>query len=514
MDRSSKSGWGCWRVIAALAWLGCATAWAAPPRIEVQFSDKLGCATYSGRVYLVITERAGRDPLEAVDWFDPERFYAREVEDWAAGDTLTFDAGHSRGFPDALDDLPAGNYWARAAVDLNGHSWDPIRAPGNAISSVVSFTHDPTDPPLVRMLVRQKLPGLRLVDTRYVKYVELTSDRLSRFHGRDVVQRAAVQVPPEYYTEPDRRFPTLYVIPGFTSTIRDARGYLTIMDSMLQSVQMSVVIVFLDADCATGHHVFADSDNNGPRGTALVRELIPHLEQRFRLIPQAGARYVTGISSGGWSSLWLQVAHADAFGGCWAISPDPVDFRSFMRVNIYEPGANMLRDEVGEPRMLSRAGLFGPPIELEEFARGEVVLGRGGQFYSFDAVFSPRGDDGRPRFMWDRQTGAINREVAEQWKRYDIRQVLTSKWATLEPKLRGKLYLYCGGRDEFYLDEPFALLRDALRELGSDAHIELLPNCGHGLLPPTTMLEIGRQMRAQFAGWSTSRATATQPAGG
>jgi hypothetical protein len=266
---------------------------------------------------------------------------------------------------------------------------------------------------------------------------------------------------------------------------------------LIKSVGLEAVMIYLDADCPTGHHVFADSANNGPCGAALVEELIPHLERELRLIRDADARYVTGSSSGGWSSLWLQVTYPDTFGGVWCFSPDPVDFRAFICGDAYDPNTNLLYDEQGNPRAVSRAGLFGPPIVLRDFVRLEHVVGRGGQFYSFDAVFGPRGLDGHPRFAWDRQTGRLDPEVVEHWKQYDICRLVEQNWNTLGPALQGKLYLYCGDQDEFYLDRAFVKLQAALRSLGSDAHTELIPG-GRHMLPPHVMIRAFGQMKAHF----------------
>jgi S-formylglutathione hydrolase FrmB len=268
---------------------------------------------------------------------------------------------------------------------------------------------------------------------------------------------------------------------------------------------MEMLYVVLNPDCRTGHHVFAASDNNGPCGEALVKELIPYIEAKYRALGTPAGRLLTGHSSGGWSSLWLQITYPDFFGSVWSTAPDPVDFRDFQRINIYKPGANMFVDEEDRPRPLARikskAVLFYKP-----FSDMEVVMGHGGVLQSFEAVFSPRGSDGRPRPLWDRTTGRIDPEVAKAWERYDIRLVLERNWKTLGPKLAGKLHVYMGDQDTFYLEGAVVLLKEALAKLGSDAVVELFPGKDHGSLMDKTLRErIAKEMAASVRGHEGER---------
>ena len=165
-----------------------------------------------------------------------------------------------------------------------------------------------------------------------------------------------------------------------------------------------------------GHHVFADSANNGPVGRALIEEFIPAFDRQYRSIADPRARFLNGHSSGGWSSLWLQVTYPDSFGGVWSTAPDSVDFRDFQRIDLYEPGVNMYVDEQGTG---DRSRCDGDRVLLwyDDFAWMEHVLGYGGQLHSFEAVFSPRGDDGRPLLLFDRETGEVDPAVARSWER-------------------------------------------------------------------------------------------------
>jgi pimeloyl-ACP methyl ester carboxylesterase len=332
----------------------------------------------------------------------------------------------------------------------------------------------------VRLTIDQVVKETPFKETTRVKRVDIESKLLTAFHGKPTRMRAGVVLPKSYKDRGDRRYAVVYEIPGFGGNHRDfafgrERGNATEVGGI------DMIWVVLDPDCRLGHHVFADSANNGPWGKALVEELIPAIDKKFATVGKPEARFLTGHSSGGWSSLWLQVTYPDVFNGVWSTAPDPVDFRDFQRVNIYKPGINLFTDEDGKARPLARSG-DKPVLFYKGFSDMEAVMGRGGQLYSFEAVFSPRGRDGKPRQLWDRKTGAVDAEVARSWEKYDIRLVLERNWKTLGPKLRGKLHVYVGDKDTFYLDGATVLLKQSLTKLGSDAVVEVFPGRHHGNL--------------------------------
>jgi len=180
-----------------------------------------------------------------------------------------------------------------------------------------------------------------------------------------------------------------------------------------------------------------------------VTEWLPEFERRFRSVAAPHGRFVTGHSSGGWSSLWVQVSHPDVFGGVWSTAPDPIDFRDFSRIDVYRRGENAYRDPAGHRRPIARKGESEVRLWLDDFDHMETVLGPGGQMQSFEAVFSPRGDHGAPRPLWSRTTGEIDPVTARAWEAYDINLVLERNWPTLGPKLRGKLHIHMGEIDTF-----------------------------------------------------------------
>lgn len=463
-----------------------------PLSVQLSFSKKVAAEPFTGRVFLI----ASRSPISGApprqSWFKPFPFFAQDVRDWRPDEPLTFQPQHA--FPMTLDKLPAEKFYLQAVMDRDQGSQNCLTAPGNLYSkSVMLDPKAPTSGPLTFVL-DEVVPDRSFKETERVKLAELDSKLLSQFHGKPIKLRAGVVLPKSFASEPSRKYPVVYEIPGFGGDHFGAFGAATRKATDVGDVEM--IHVVLDPNCRLGHHVFADSDNNGPCGQALIEELIPLIEAKFRGLGKPAGRFVTGHSSGGWSSLWLQVTYPDFFGGVWSTSPDPVDFRDFQKVNIYMLKTSLFTDDKGERRPLARMG-GKPALYYKPFSDMEVVMGRGGQLFSFEAVFSPRGPDRQPLKLWDRQSGAVDPNVAEAWRRYDIRLILEQNWPKLAPRLAGKLHVYMGAEDTFYLDGATRLLGESLKKLGSDAVIEIVPGRDHGNLLDTAMRErIAREMAA------------------
>ena len=334
---------------------------------------------------------------------------------------------------------------------------------------------------------------------------KLRSELLTAFWGRDVFVEAGVVEPPDYAA--DERLPVCYSIHGFGGSHRSAwRSGAGLRASMRDDGYPRMLYVFLNARCPLGHHEFADSVNNGPWGAALTREFIPALEAKFHAFGAPAGRFLTGHSSGGWSSLWLQVNYPDSFNGTWSTAPDSVDFRDFTGIDVYD-WQNAYTDPDGQPiQLVRRNGEF--VTTIQQFVEREISRrDYGGQFASFDAVFSPRGEDGRPQPMFDRQTGAIDKAVAASWEKYDISLILRRRWAELGPKLAGKLHIYVGTLDTFRLEGALRLMDAELKKLGSDAEIVFAEGRDHGTLfqphpdlwPDGMMVRVHGEMLERFA---------------
>lgn len=471
-----------------------AAAQSRPLAFRLTFDRNVSAQPFTGRVYVMLFKKDVKELRSGPDWFGTDPFFAKDVKDWQPGQPLVLD-GKALGFPVTMEKVPRATYSIQAVMDFDRGERSFSTAEGNGYSRTIRRELDGTASGSVELRIVQVYKAKPFVETDRVKLVDIESKLLTAFHGRPTHLRAGVVLPSSFATQPQRRYPVVYEIPGFGGTHVGARAASERNATNVAGVEM--IYVILDPSCRLGHHVFADSANNGPCGRALLSELIPYLEAKYRGIGTGQARFVTGHSSGGWSSLWLQVTYPDHFNGVWSTSPDPVDFRDFQRIDLTKPDANMFLDARGEKRPLARLGSK-PVLFYRRFSDLEEVMGHGGQLASFEAVFSPRGPDGRPRKLWDRTTGTIDAETAKTWERYDIRIVLERNWKALAPKLAGKLHVWTGGEDTFYLEGAVMRLKESLAKLGSDAAIEIHPGRNHGLRDKAIRDRIAREVADRF----------------
>lgn len=445
------------------------------------------------------TESDGKS--SAVEEVDANPFRAtetsvavREVSHWVLGQGIDLDADRLA-FPAGYSQLPPGDYYMQAVLDVD-HSYNYTgRGAGDLVSEVVKIHLPTTSMPtltLVRALpardpwtpsasapaaMREALTAAH----QHATLVDFVSPSLSAFWGRPIHMRGWVLTPPGYDGNAAKRYPTVYYTQGFGGNNDRVLGPLANVNAAMAKGEMPPMIwVFLDESSPTGTHEFADSVNNGPWGHALTEELMPHLETQYRMDGRANGRFLNGHSSGGWATLWLQTRYPKIFGGTWSTSPDPSDFHDFTGVDLYAPNANAYHrlDGSAYPLVRDHAKVLGT---FEQFAKLERVLGTyGGQLASFDWVFSPRGQDGRPEPMFDRDTGVIDPAVVNYWRdHYDIAYRLQQQWPQLKADLDGKIHLYVGTADTFYLDGAAHRLQAVLDGLHAKSDFHFLPNRTH-----------------------------------
>lgn len=424
---------------------------------------------------------------------------AREITHLTPGYDQEFNADEVA-YPAAFSKLPPGDYLMQAVLDVNHDYNYSGRGPGDLTSAVFELKLPATRLPILTLVstvpaagdmwaVPEHAPAAMVERLRtdgpamkkVTHEVDFVSPSLSAFWGRPIHMRGWVLTPPGYDADSSKRYPVVYYTHGYTGSLRSLlRPAFGVYEDMKSGKMPPMIWVFLDESSATGTHEFADSVNNGPWGHALTTELIPKLESSYRMDGKASGRFLNGHSSGGWATLWLQTRYPKVFGGTWSTSPDPSDFHDFTGPDLYAPHANVYHRPDGSAYPLVRDK--GKVIAtFEQFARMERVLGPyGGQLASFEWVFSPRGKDGRPEPMFDRDTGAVDPAVVAYWHdHYDIAHRVKANWSTLKHDLDGKIHLYVGTADTFYLDGAAHKFKAVLDSLGAKADIRFIPGKTH-----------------------------------
>jgi hypothetical protein len=388
--------------------------------------------------------------------------------------------------------LSPGPYWVQALFMCNPDLCLP-NAPGNWYGVPQKLMLDPDKAAAIALELNHEIPPEELLpNTDETRFIKLKSERLSAFHHRPIYLRAGIILPRDYDHEQDRHYPLWVRIGGYgerytvvNRLIHDQREF---RPTWLANETPRFILLQLDGAGPYGDPYYVNSANNGPYGDALVEELIPYVEQNFRGRSDGHARVLSGVSTGGWVTLALQIFYPSFFGGAWASCPDPVDFRAFELVNLYQE-ANAYTDDSGRERSSERNLKGESVLSMRREVGLENLLGSGNsytrsgeQWGAWNAVYSPHGADGRPMPIWDPQTGRIDRRVAEQWRKYDLRLVLQENWSTLGPQLRGKLHIASGEADQYYLNNAVHLLDDFLSHADPPAPKTIVygPGKGHG----------------------------------
>lgn len=468
-----------------------------------------------GRLLILLsTDPAAEPRFQINDSPKSQLVFGVDVEGWRPG--TTYVAGTNLyGYPvKELAKLKPGEYQVQALLDIyetfrrkdghivklpmdrgEGRQWN--RAPGNLYSKPQKLTV--TRGGLLKLSLSETIaPITPPADTEYIKHIRIESKLLTEFWGRPMHLGAHVLLPQGFAEHPEARYPLMIYhghfpadFDGFRTTPPDPNlkpdyserfkisGYNRIVQQEAYDFYRKwtskdfprfLVVEIQHANPYYDDSYAVNSANLGPYGDAIMKELVPEIERRFRGIGQGWARFTYGGSTGGWEALAAQIFYPDEFNGAFGACPDPIDFRAYTTVNLYED-ANAYYVE-GAHRQVARPGkrdyLGHVSATVESMNQLELALGSrsrsGQQFDIWEAVYSPVGPDGYPRRIWNKETGAIDREVAAYWKEnYDLRHILARDWGKLGPKLQGKLHIYCGDMDNFYLNNAVYLMEDFLK---------------------------------------------------
>jgi enterochelin esterase-like enzyme len=483
-------------------------------RVEVRFAKAARDVALTGRAYVAFARKERPSPVEQTGSTGVPLFGV-DVSELAPGQPAVIDAT-AFGHPiESLADLPSGEYFAEGFFNVytkyaradgktiwaHGDRWEGQnwkRSPGNLFSKPLKVTIDPKKGGVIAIECTEVLPPIEIPkDTAEVKHVLLESALLSKFWGRKVELAATVLLPKGFEAHPDARYPVVYEQDHFSLRAPGGRGggferYWNADDS-----PRFLLVTFQHPTPFYDDSYAVNSDNNGPYGDAIVNELIPEIEKRFRAIGASWSRMLTGGSTGGWESLALQIFHPDFFNGCWALCPDSLDFRAHQIVNVYkDDNAYFVEKEFTRVERPDTRQVDGNITEMmKDENRYELVVGEksrsGGQWDGWEAVFSPCGEDGYPMRIWDKKTGKIDHAVAEKWKeRYDLRAHAEKNWKTIGPSLRGKLHVYVGEDDTYYLENGVKFMETFLKKTDPpyEGTVQYGPNAPHGYGPELTVV--------------------------
>ncbi len=520
-------------------------------RVDLTVAEGLAAGPITGRAFAIFSRDNSREPrLEAGSYAGGVPFFGVDVHQLGSGQLATIDAA-TLGFPvKSLKDIPAGDYYVQGVMVIytqvtpkhgktiwlpwdqwEGRQWN--RTPGNLISEVRQVRWDPSGSRLELKLTKAIPPIQSPPDTKWVKRVKIESKILSDWWGRPVTLGATVLLPKGWEENTTTRYPAIYIQGHFgegppfgfnpegqpetadnraARLVRSARepGYEFAQAWQATGFPRMVAITFQHPTPYYDDSYAVNSANTGPYQDALIQELIPYLQQKFRLIPKSYARLLTGGSTGGWEALALQIQQPKFFGGTWSLYPDGVDFSrnqmidNYADSNAFMPNARPNQWLFNE-RQLSRAEDGQPWTSVRQMAQLEEVLGsrvRGGQqLQAYDAVYGPVAEDGYPKPLFDRTTGTIDKAVSAYWRDhgYDLNYYLEKNWATLGPDLNGKITVWVGDMDNYFLNLAVYKMEDTFKRLKGRATFEYgRPMKPHGW-QPVSNADMIRQMARHIA---------------
>ncbi|MBS0188847.1 MAG: hypothetical protein JSS51_12315 [Planctomycetes bacterium] len=489
----------------------------AAPSFEVAVAPQVAPAPLDGRLLVLISTTADPEPrFQIVEGVKSQQMFGVDAEAFGPAKPVRIE-GDVLGYPvESLGAIPAGDYFVQALLHKyetfkrsDGHTvklpmdrgegqhWN--RAPGNLYCTPIKVHIDPASADPIRLTLDQQIPPIpRPKDTKYIKHIRLQSRLLSDFWGRPMELGAVVLLPKGFDEHPDARYPVVINHGHFEPTFSEFReeppdpslkpeyserfklqGYNRIQQQIAHQFFLDwtgpdfprfVIIKIQHANPFYDDSYAVNSANLGPYGDAIMTELLPAIEKQFRCIGSGWARFTYGGSTGGWEALAVQMFYPDDFNGCFAACPDPIDFRAYGAVNIYsDRNAYYTQGPwLRVPRPATRDGNGIATCSLEETNRRELVLGTrgrsGDQWDIWEAVFSPVGPDGYPARIWDKRTGVIDQKVAAYWKEnFDLRAILERDWPLLAPKLRGKIHIFAGTMDNYFLNNAVVLMEDFLQ---------------------------------------------------
>jgi hypothetical protein len=482
--------------------------------VSIRISEDLDTGPLDGRLLLMLSDEDSGEPrFQINDGKDTQLIFGMNVEGIQPGEQVSFSGKHL-GYPiESIDQVPEGRYMAQALLHTyetfnlstghtvklpmdNGEGQQWNRSPGNLLHRPVEVELKPGGQ--IELVLDSVIPPItEPEDTPWVKHIKLRSQRLSEFYGRDMYLGAHVLLPKGFDEHPEARYPLMVFHGHFPGDFGDWRttppdpnlepdysarfgveGYNRIQQQEAYDFYQRWIspefprFLIIEIQHPTPYYddsYAVNSASQGPYGDAITYELIPYIEEQFRGIGEGWARFLYGGSTGGWEALAVQVKYPTEYNGCFAACPDPIDFSAYCLIDLYQDENAYYRkgrfDSIEIPARRDYLGEVSSTVK--RMNRLELVLGdhsRSGQQWDiWEATYSPQGEDGYPQRIWDKYSGEIDHDVAAYWKEnYDLRHILERDWAKLGPDLRGKIHIYCGDMDNYYLNNAVYRMEEFL----------------------------------------------------
>lgn len=476
----------------------------ATTQFVVSFPAAAHAGPVTGRLIVVVSKTPTPEPRMLVSPAGPAVF-AIDLDQLRPGQRATVGAT-AASYPIELGELPTGDYYVQAVIDVytqvhraDGHTiWVHLNdgrietfqvAAGNLYSDVQKVHIERSSGTTVTLDASHVIPQQPPEeDTEWVKHVRIQSQLLTKWWGHPIYVHATLLLPKGYAEHANALYPSVYTLghgTPFQFTTKEPQtrrgispvtgtedGYDFYQQWVSDSMPRFIAISLEQQTPYFPDSYSVNSANNGPYGDAIVGEVMPELERQFRIIPKPYARVLEGASTSGWQTLAMMLQHPDFFGGAWVLQPDPIDFRHYQQTNIYSD-SNAFAVNVGQfysiERPFRRTTQGQVVWTTRQLSRFENVLGSHGrssyQLEAWEAVYGPVGDDGYPKPLWNKLTGTIDKDVAAYMRDhgYDLREYASRNWATIGPKLVGKLHFFAGDMDDFYLNLAVYDFQDFLK---------------------------------------------------
>lgn len=509
----------CYRLPSLLAAFLLVTGFVSGQTFRVTIAPSLQPMAFDGRLLLLISNNDKAEPrFQISDAAGTQMVFGVDVDGWQPGHSELVDM-HAFGYPiERLRDVPAGDYTIQVLLHKyetfhlkggqtvklpmdrgEGQHWN--EAPGNIYSAPLKVHFDPATSGELSLIIDHIIPPIaEPQDTRYIKHIKIQSKLLTEFWGRPMYIGAHILLPEGFDEHPSVKYPLAIFhghfpadFDGFRLTPPDASlkpdtntrfrisGYNKIVQQEAYDFYKQWTgpgfprVLAIEIEHANPYYddsYAVNSECLGPYGDAITYELIPEIEKRFRGIGQGWARFTYGGSTGGWEALAVQVLYPDQYNGCYAACPDPVDFHHYTTIDIYgdKNAYYVSSDYKKTPRPGYRDYLGHVSAMVKDMNQRELALGNrsrsGDQFDIWEAVFSPMDQDGYPKRIFDKYTGAIDSSVAAYWKEhYDLTHIIQRDWPTIGEKLKGKIHIYVGDMDSYYLNNAVYSAEDMLKKL-------------------------------------------------